>query len=71
MNAIEIQDIWRVIRESERSDESYFTRNKTSTQVEALHAPQQLQAVFSDMGSEPGRMSVADTLMSPPHSELG
>ena len=64
MDAIEIQDIWHVIRESERSDESCFTHDETSTRVEAPREPQQLQDLFSDMDRAPGRRSIDDTVNS-------
>ncbi len=65
MNAIEIQDVWKVIRESERSDESHFTNDETSIKAEAPRVPHHLQDLFSDMGSGPGRKSIAEAAISP------
>jgi hypothetical protein len=65
MNATEIQDIWQAIQESERSDESHFTSDETSVKTEASRVPHHLQDLFGDVGSEPGRKSIADATISP------
>ena len=65
MKASEIQDIWKAIRESERSDEIQLRADKILIKAEAARVPHPLQDLFSDMGVGSSRKSIANAAISP------
>jgi hypothetical protein len=71
MTTVAIDYIWQVIRETERSDEIQFMDDELLIKAEAPRVPHNLQDLFGDMGSGPGRKSIADAAISPALSALG
>jgi hypothetical protein len=61
MTTVTVDYIWQVIRESERSDESYFTNGETSIKAEAARLAQLRRVQSAAVASN----SIADGAISP------
>jgi hypothetical protein len=61
MTTVTVDYIWQVIRESERSDESYFTNDETSIKAEAARLAQLRRVQSAAVASN----SIADAAISP------
>lgn len=67
MTTVTVDYIWQVIRESERSDESYFTNDETSIKTEAARLAQLRRVQSAAVASN----SIADAAISPALSVPG